>query len=58
MVKASVGDDQDGEVAIERLTKSQRQKEVKLNDLGYRMAWLQSRVFSGRTVFLQRARKS
>jgi hypothetical protein len=22
------------------------------------MAWLQSRVFSGRTVFLQRARKS
>lgn len=55
IVKASVGDDQDGEIAIERMTKSQRQKEVKLNDLGYRMAWLQSRVFSGRTVFLQRA---
>jgi hypothetical protein len=37
------------------MRKSTRGKEVRLNDLGYRMAWLQSRVFAGRTVFLQRA---
>ncbi|UKZ81110.1 hypothetical protein TrVFT333_008878 [Trichoderma virens FT-333] len=46
---------QEGEATIPRLRKSGRTKEVRLNDLGYRMAWLQSRVFSGRTVFLQRA---
>lgn len=56
MVKAPVGDGPE-EVAIPRTRKTTRAREVKLNDLGYRMAWLQSRVFSGRTVFLQRARK-
>ena len=43
------------EVAIPKLRKGIRGKEVRLNDLGYRMAWLQSRVFAGRPVFLQRA---
>lgn len=56
MVKVPVGETM-GEVAIPRMRKSTRGKEVRLNDLGYRMAWLQSRVFAGRTVFLQRARK-
>ncbi|KAK3310851.1 uncharacterized protein B0T15DRAFT_52191 [Chaetomium strumarium] len=46
---------EEGEVAIPRMRKVFRGKEVRLNDLGYRMAWLQSRVFAGRTVFLQRA---
>lgn len=55
MVKVPIAQNQDGEVAIDRMSKSLRQKEVKLNDLGYRMSWLQSRVFAGRTVFLQRA---
>lgn len=32
-----------------------RKKEMDLNELGYRMSWSQSRVFSGRTMFLQRA---
>ena len=32
-------------------------KEKQLNELGYRMSWSQSRVFAGRTMFLQRARK-
>jgi hypothetical protein len=45
------------ELATPRMRKSQRAKEVKLNDLGYRMTWHQSRVFAGRTVFLQRARE-
>lgn len=55
MVKVPMSEGQEGEVAIPRMRKSFRGKEVRLNDLGYRMAWLQSRVFSGRTVFLQRA---
>jgi hypothetical protein len=57
MVKVPMGGESSGEVAIPRMRKSTRGKEVRLNDLGYRMAWLQSRVFAGRTVFLQRARK-
>ncbi|KAK8005286.1 hypothetical protein PG990_011323 [Apiospora arundinis] len=55
MVKVPMSDGSDGEVAIPRTRKNTRGKEVRLNDLGYRMAWLQSRVFSGRTIFLQRA---
>jgi len=47
----------DTDVAIPLMHKATRGKEVRLNDLGYRMAWLQSRVFAGRTVFLQRACK-
>lgn len=57
MVKVPMGESQEGEIAIPRMRKAFRGKEVRLNDLGYRMAWLQSRVFAGRTVFLQRACK-
>lgn len=57
MVKVPLSDGTEGEVAIPRIRKSTRGKEVRLNDLGYRMAWLQGRVFAGRTIFLQRARK-
>ncbi|KAK5991001.1 hypothetical protein PT974_09276 [Cladobotryum mycophilum] len=55
IVKVTMAEGQEGETTIPRMRKSGRTKEVRLNDLGYRMAWLQSRVFSGRTVFLQRA---
>lgn len=58
MVKIPTSDGSDAEVAIPRTRKGVRGKEVRLNDLGYRMAWLQSRVFSGRTIFLQRACES
>jgi hypothetical protein len=54
-VRVPVGDGEEGEVIIPRMRRVGRGKEVRLNDLGYRMAWLQSRVFAGRTVFLQRA---
>ena len=57
-VKVPLNDGSEGDVAIPRMRRVMRRKEVRLNDLGYRMAWLQSRVFAGRTVFLQRARKS
>ncbi|KAI0019712.1 hypothetical protein F4780DRAFT_771112 [Xylariomycetidae sp. FL0641] len=55
MVKVPLSDGTEGEVAIPRIRKGTRAKEVRLNDLGYRMAWLQSRVFAGRTIFMQRA---
>ena len=55
LVKVPMAEGQEGEVSIPRMRRLFRGKEVRLNDLGYRMAWLQSRVFAGRTVFLQRA---
>jgi hypothetical protein len=55
MVRVPMPNGHDEEVAIPRTRKMTRAKDVRLNDLGYRMAWLQSRVFAGRTVFLQRA---
>ncbi|OTB03941.1 hypothetical protein M426DRAFT_59398 [Hypoxylon sp. CI-4A] len=55
MVKAPMSDGHEAEVAIPRVRKGSRIKEVRLNDLAYRMAWMHSRVFAGRTVFLQRA---
>ncbi|KAI8632929.1 hypothetical protein F5Y19DRAFT_472110 [Xylariaceae sp. FL1651] len=55
MVKVPMSDGAEGEVAIPRTRKGNRTKEVRLNDLGYRMAWLQGRPFAGRTIFLQRA---
>ena len=50
--------DGDGELTVPKLGKARKGKEIKLNDLGYRMNWSQSRVFAGRTMFLQRARES
>jgi hypothetical protein len=49
----------DGETRVPkpRLTRVKRSKEITLNDLGYRMSWSQSRVFAGRTLFLQKSRK-
>lgn len=57
MAKVPIGDNTEAEVPIPRLRKGMRGREVRLNDLGYRMAWLQSRVFAQRNVFLQRACK-
>jgi hypothetical protein len=56
LVTVSADDNQEVEVRVPRMTRAQLGREARLNDLGYRMAWLQSRVFAGRTVFLQRAR--
>lgn len=57
MVKVPMGEGREGELTVPRTRKSVRGKEVRLNELGCRMAWLQSRVFAGRTLFLQRASK-
>lgn len=47
-----------GEVTVPRRRRSTRESEIRINELGYRMAWHQSRVFDGKPVFLQKARKS
>ncbi|KAI0097014.1 hypothetical protein GGR51DRAFT_553280 [Nemania sp. FL0031] len=54
-VKVPMGSDAQGEAAIPRTRNSGRIKEVRLNELGFRLAWRNSRPFAGRTVFLQRA---
>lgn len=48
--------DGESEIAVPKLTRGRRRREVLLNDLGYRMSWSQSRVFAGRMLFLQRSR--
>lgn len=50
-------DGNETQVPRPRLTRAKRNKEITLNDLGYRMSWSQSRVFAGRTLFLQKSRK-
>ncbi|KAI9782140.1 MAG: hypothetical protein M1835_004105 [Candelina submexicana] len=55
LVPVTMIDGSEGEVATPRIGRGKRDKEVTLNDLGYRMSWSQSRVFAGRTMFLQRA---
>jgi hypothetical protein len=57
LVPVPVIDGSETKLAVPRMTRTKRNKEVMLNDLGYRMSWSQSRVFSGRTLFLQRSRK-
>ncbi|KAL4896089.1 hypothetical protein BDV59DRAFT_171995 [Aspergillus ambiguus] len=49
------GDNDAAVVPVPRLSRPRRRKDVLLNDLGYRMSWSQSRIFSGRMVFLQRS---
>jgi hypothetical protein len=48
--------DGESDIAVPKLSRSKHNKEILLNDLGYRMSWSQSRVFAGRTLFLQRSR--
>ena len=45
----------DMEVDVPQISRSKRDREQKINELGYRMAWGQGRVFSGRPIFLSRA---
>lgn len=47
--------DGEGSVSVPQLSRGKRDREAVLNDMGYRMSWGQSRVFAGRTLFLQRA---
>ena len=57
LVRVPMLDGAEGDVAVPKISRSKKDKEKLLNDLGYRMNWTQSRVFAGRTIFLQRARE-
>jgi len=55
LVPVPMTDGSETKLPVPRMNRVKRSKEVTLNDLGYRMSWSQSRVFSGRTLFLQRS---
>lgn len=57
LVRVPMLDGAEGDVAVPKISRAKKNKEKMLNDLGYRMNWSQSRVFAGRTMFLQRARE-
>lgn len=57
MVPVKLMDGSESELPTPRMTKARRNKEVALNELGYRMSWGQARTFNGRTLFLQRSRE-
>ena len=57
VVPISLMDGSEARVSLPPMVKSRRRKELALNDLGYRMSWIQGRVFSGRHLFLQRSCK-
>lgn len=58
LVPVSMLEGADGDVAVPRIARAKKEKEKLLNDLGYRMAWGQRKIFHRRTIFLQRARTS
>ena len=57
MVPVPMLEGREGEVAVPQLSRAKQRRETTLNELGYRMSWSQSRVFAGRTMFLQKSRK-
>ena len=48
---------EEGRLNVPGLGRRAREREDKLNDLGYRMSWGQRRVFAGRVLFLQKSRE-
>jgi len=57
MVSVPLLEGGEAEVAVPKMGKRERRKEVMINELGFRMTWHQSRVFADKTVFLQKACK-
>ena len=57
LITMALTDGSEAKVRLPRMVKERRKKDLALNDLGYRMSWSQSRVFSGRHLFLQRSCK-
>nr|POF07191.1 hypothetical protein CFP56_31815 [Quercus suber] len=55
LVPVTLLDGSTTDLAVPRMTKRRRAKEVALNELGYRMSWGQARTFNRRTLFLQRS---
>ena len=55
MVLVPMADGTECEIAVPRMRRSIRRKEMQLNDIGQRLSWRHSRAFSGKISFLQRA---
>jgi len=55
MVKVPLPNGDETELPVPRTKKAFRAKEVRINDLGYRLSWLQSRTFHQRKTYLQKA---
>ncbi|KAL9002163.1 MAG: hypothetical protein Q9188_004897 [Gyalolechia gomerana] len=55
MVPVPMLEGAEGEVAVPKIGRAKRRREEMVNDLGNRMIWTHSRVFSERTMYLQRA---
>ncbi|KAH8908077.1 hypothetical protein BR93DRAFT_593260 [Coniochaeta sp. PMI_546] len=55
MVKVPLPNGDETELPVPRTKKAFREKEVRINDLGYRLSWLQSRTFHQRKTYLQKA---
>lgn len=57
MLEGSAEGESELELAVPKIGRAKRRREEILNDLGYLMSWNQSKMFAGRTIFLQKARK-
>lgn len=55
MVKVPLPNGEETELPVPRTKKAFREKEIRINDLGYRLSWLQSRTFHQRKTYLQKA---
>lgn len=51
-VLVNLMDGSEAKLPVPRMTKSRRDKEVALNELGYRMSWGQARTFNGMFITL------
>lgn len=56
LVPVSLMDGSEAKLPVPRMTKSRRNKEVALNELGYRMSWGQARTFNGMHTLFQHHR--
>jgi hypothetical protein len=55
MAKLPLPSGDETELPVPRTKKAFRAKEIRLNDLAYRLSWLQSRTFNQRKTYLQKA---
>lgn len=58
MVQVPLMDGSRIRLPVPRMSRGRRQKELALNELGYRMSWSQAKTFNERSLFMQKSRKS
>ncbi|KAI4282037.1 MAG: hypothetical protein L6R35_005498, partial [Caloplaca aegaea] len=55
MVPVPMLEGDEAELPVPRIGRAKRRREEMINDVGYCMSWKQSRLFAGRTMYLQKA---